>query len=83
VQVTTSDDNSGVAMVVLSDNQAFVSTATVTRTITAPVQEFEWSLGGQVYVKALDRAGNVSPVRQEMVEAGGATIYLPIIMRTR
>ena len=83
VRATTSDDNSGVDVLVLSDAGDFVSTATVTRTITAPVQEFAWPHSGQVYVKAIDRAGNVSPVQQETVEASGATIYLPLVLRAQ
>ena len=77
VRVTSSDDNSGVGRIQISSTATF-STSTEFTT-TGNTTDIPWSLAtsGQVYVRVVDRAGNVSSVVGEQHFA----VYLPLVVR--
>lgn len=81
VRVISRDDNSGVEWVVMSDDPDFASPATVTYAVTASSQDFAWSWPGDVYVKVIDRAGNVSAVKQASFNLDHFNTYLPVIIK--
>jgi uncharacterized repeat protein (TIGR01451 family) len=78
-RITASDGNTGVARVQLShtaDFGAYEETGFI-----GPTTDVPWVLSdaGQVYVRAVDRAGNVSaPVS---AEKKGSVIFLPLVIR--
>jgi len=79
VRVTANDDNSGVSQVQLSDEATFASPSTfdfTNRTI-----DLTWTLSASntVYIRVLDRAGNLSPVSQLSVDLLHK-IYLPVVL---
>jgi uncharacterized repeat protein (TIGR01451 family) len=79
VRITATDGNTGVARVQLSHSEDFASYEEMG--FTGPTTDVPWTLGsgGQVYVRAVDRAGNIS----EPVSAGTEQrlIFLPFIIR--
>jgi hypothetical protein len=62
VRVTASDDNSGVATIEVSDSADFANA--VLHDVQGQVTDIGWTLAahGKVYVRVVDRAGNVSAV---------------------
>jgi uncharacterized repeat protein (TIGR01451 family) len=78
LRVTSSDDNSGVAQVQVSHSRDFSGCKTFE--ITGRVTDILWALqdSGAVYVRAVDRAGNVSAA-----VGNGPThqVYLPLVTR--
>jgi uncharacterized repeat protein (TIGR01451 family) len=79
VRVTTNDDNSGVKSVQISDNVDFSSYSSFP--INQSTTDILWNLqsSGMVYIRAVDRAGNLSAVS---IERGNARehIYLPTVL---
>lgn len=76
VRVASEDDNSGVALVQISAQADFAQYASFAA--RGGVEEFEWDQPGAVYVRALDRAGNVSEVQSA---APMRRLYLPLVIR--
>lgn len=76
---TTSDDNSGVAVIQVSQQPDFSSGVTEIQ-VTGPVTSFTWmpTGPGTVYFRAIDRSGNAS---QAISAAGRYFVYLPSIRR--
>jgi uncharacterized repeat protein (TIGR01451 family) len=78
LRVTSSDDNSGVAQVQVSHSKNFSDYETFE--ITGRVTDIQWALqdSGAVYVRTVDRAGNVSAA-----VGNGPThqVYLPLVQR--
>ncbi len=79
VRVAVSDDNSGVASVQISDDadfETFSETVVTTNMVEIPIP---WDLqsSNEVFVRAIDRAGNTSEVRSEQSHK----IYLPLVIR--
>jgi uncharacterized repeat protein (TIGR01451 family) len=77
LRVTASDDNSGVSQIQVSDDPdfgTFSAYAYVGVSLDIP-----WTLqpSGEVYVRAVDRASNVTQVQ----ETGEQFIYLPLVLR--
>lgn len=81
IRVTSSDSNSGVERVLISDSPAFESDATETHTITTATADFPWNRPGSVYVKVIDRAGNSSSVEQLIQNVGSNQLFLPIVVK--
>ncbi|MCP4540834.1 MAG: DUF11 domain-containing protein [Chloroflexi bacterium] len=81
VQVTASDDNSGVDSVQLSHTADFEQFAEFT--VTGGTTDISWMLqpSGKVHVRVMDRAGNFSSVSNGQGMANH-TIYLPLILRS-
>ena len=86
LRVTTYDDNSGVSHIIVNDSNTCERGEHNVFSVTQAVQEFAWSmLNGEVYVCAVDRAGNVS---ESARGSGDITppqqhIFLPLVLRTR
>ncbi len=79
VRVAVSDDNSGVASVQISDDagfETFSETAVTTNVIEIPIP-WDYVSSPQVFVRAIDRAGNASEVRSEQSHK----VYLPLLVR--
>ncbi|MEJ2209112.1 MAG: PKD domain-containing protein, partial [Anaerolineae bacterium] len=76
VRVTASDPNSGVAKIQLSHDYAFGQFSEYAS--AGPTTDIAWTLqlSGLVYVRVVDRAGNVSDV---VSEQGTTRIYLPAV----
>jgi len=81
VRVTTSDNNSGVSKVQISHSADFeqFSEFAVTGTIT----DIPWTLqpSGEVYVRVVDRAGNLSQVSSGQTSIR-FKIHLPLLIRS-
>ncbi|OQY36192.1 MAG: hypothetical protein B6243_03815 [Anaerolineaceae bacterium 4572_5.2] len=85
IRVRSRDDNSGVNKVEISHSGDFSdctadgSADCQSFTVVQSVQDFNWTLqnSGLVYVRTVDRAGNVSDVTFQ----GGVAIYLPIALK--
>jgi hypothetical protein len=82
LRVTAQDDNSGVAYIQISAEASFAGASRYEA--QGRVTEIPWTLppGGVAYVRAADRAGNLSEVQRVQ----GATltpgdIFLPLILR--
>jgi uncharacterized repeat protein (TIGR01451 family) len=80
VRVSGQDANSGISRFQVSDSADFGSFSEFAA--TGGTTDIAWSLqpSGMVYVRAVDRAGNVSAVGQAHV-AGEFWIYLPLTLR--
>ena len=80
VVVTATDEQSGVEAVQLSHSASFESYESFT--VTGAKTKVPWSLqpSGLVYVRAVDRAGNVSEVKMIQGTLNNRT-YLPLILR--
>jgi hypothetical protein len=80
VRVTASDPNSGVDRVQISDDLDFGTFAEFP--FIGPTTEVPWALQetGEVYVRVLDRAGNVSVISGAQAQLD-FYIYLPIVLR--
>lgn len=78
VTVMASDDNSGVELIEISDTAAF--TASQAFRMTGQTVAFPWMLqsGGTIYIRATDRAGNVSTVETGAVPPTDITILDPL-----
>jgi uncharacterized repeat protein (TIGR01451 family) len=79
VRITTTDGNTGVAHVHLSHTEDFANYEEVV--VTSPTTDVLWTLGsgGKVYVRAVDRAGNISaPVSADTVQH---LIFLPLVIQ--
>jgi hypothetical protein len=78
VRVKSNDDNSGVSQVHLSSSADFALYTAFSA--TGSTTDIPWTLPstGAVYVRVLDRAGNVSNV---VSHAGEWRVYLPLIVR--
>jgi hypothetical protein len=79
VRVTVSDDNSGVSRVQVSEDPDFETrweSAVADDTIEIPIPR-ELLTSGKVFVRAVDRAGNLSAVRSGQRRA----MYLPCVIR--
>jgi len=81
VRVTASDSNTGVSQVQISHSADFEQFSEFA--VTGRMTDIPWTLqpSGKVYVRAVDRAGNVSEVSSEQGEAN-YEIYLPIVVRS-
>ncbi len=81
IRVTTSDDNSGVDRIVVS-HDGVCDANDAEFEITRATQDWAWTLqaSGEVYVCAVDRAGNTSLPRLEQGEAKHI-IFLPFVVR--
>ena len=81
LRVTTGDDNSGVDKIVVSHDDVCDANDTEID-VTQATQDFDWTLqdSGEVYVCAVDRAGNTSPAKFKQGEAK-YTILLPLVVR--
>ena len=82
VRVTSSDDNSGVGAVRISHDEDFAEFSEFP--VTGRTTDIPWTLqsSAKVYVRVMDRAGNLS----EVCEGQGPpqhVIYLPIVLRAR
>jgi uncharacterized repeat protein (TIGR01451 family) len=80
VRVKSSDDNAGTSEVHVSHKETFETYADFE--ITGSTTDIPWTLqpSGEVYVRVVDRAGNVS----EAVSAQGAPnypVFLPLVLR--
>lgn len=80
VRVTASDDSSGVEAVQISDSASFGTFSEFE--VTGSTTDIPWTLqpSGEVYVRVVDRAGNVS----EAEKGQGPTtyeIYVPLVLR--
>ncbi len=80
MQVTTSDDNSGVSEVLISDSAGFGQFSEFA--VTGGTTDVPWTLqpSGKVYIRVVDRAGNLSEIRSEQGPAHHE-IYLPLVLR--
>jgi hypothetical protein len=80
VRVTAYDLNSGVSQVQLSDDPAFVAYSEFP--FVGPTTEVPWTLpaSGLVYVRVVDRAGNLSAVAAAQGEVT-YDLYLPLVRR--
>lgn len=80
VRVTTSDDNSGVSKVQLSHSADFARYSEFA--VTGGTTDISWTLqpSGQVYVRVVDRAGNLSEVESEQGPPN-YEVYLPLVLR--
>jgi multiple sugar transport system substrate-binding protein len=78
VRVTSSDDNSGAVQVHLSHSADFAQYSTFA--ITGRMADVHWELqsSGEVYVRVVDRAGNISKAKSGQVLR---KVYLPLILR--
>jgi hypothetical protein len=81
VQVTASDDNSGADKVQISHSADFAQYSEFV--VTGPTTDVPWVLqsSGEVYVRVVDRAGNVSEVESEQGPPK-YEVYLPMVMRS-
>ncbi len=80
--VTTSDDNSGVSRVIISEDDV-CDAGDARRDVTQSTQEFGWTLqnSGEVYICAEDRAGNISSPPAFVQGEADNTIFLPLVVR--
>jgi len=80
LQVTASDDNSGVYKVQVSHEAGFGTYSDFD--FVGPTTDIDWTLqaSGEVYVRVVDRAGNVSETTAEQV-ALDYNVYLPLVLR--
>jgi uncharacterized repeat protein (TIGR01451 family) len=80
VRVTSSDDNSGVAQVHISNDGDFNEFSS--HPVTGSVTDFIWELqsSGMVYVRVVDRSGNLSEVTSEQGPTSDLEIYLPLAL---
>ncbi|MGC9349220.1 MAG: PKD domain-containing protein [Anaerolineae bacterium] len=80
VRVTTQDANSGVSVLHASDTADFATYASIP--VTGSTTDFAWTLaeGEGIYVRAVDRAGNVSAADYQSYGADYA-VYLPLVIR--
>jgi uncharacterized repeat protein (TIGR01451 family) len=80
VRVTAGDDNSGVGAIQISDYASFAPMFEYA--VTSQTTDISWTLqsSGLVYVRALDQAGNASPVVVGR-EPGRGKVYLPLVVR--
>jgi uncharacterized repeat protein (TIGR01451 family) len=77
VRVAATDDNSGVGTIQLSHTPDFAQISEYAA--TGPTTDVTWSLqsSGQVYVRVVDRAGNISAEKT----AAKYVVYLPLVKR--
>ena len=75
LRISAIDANSGVTQLQVSDNQEFVPFTQFAA--TGPTTELPWELqpSGEVYVRALDRAGNRSGAK----EPPAFVVFLPCV----
>jgi uncharacterized repeat protein (TIGR01451 family) len=81
VRVTVSDDNSGVSKVQVSDDPDFETWwafAVSAHTIEIPIP-WESQASDRVFVRAVDRAGNLSDVRSGLLHHA-IMVYLPLVI---
>jgi uncharacterized repeat protein (TIGR01451 family) len=80
VRVTATDANSGVSRLHVSDDPAFLQFTAYK--FVGPTTEVPWTLptSGMVYVRVVDRAGNLSVVTSAQGQVS-RRIYLPLIQR--
>jgi hypothetical protein len=80
VRVTAGDANSGVDRVQLSDTPEFTQFSEFA--FVGPTTSISWMLpaSGEIYVRVVDRAGNLSPVGSGQGPAN-FKIYLPLVVR--
>jgi hypothetical protein len=81
VRVTSSDDNSGAGTVQISHSEDFAQYSEFA--VTGPTTDIAWTLqsSGEVYVRVVDRAGNVSQVESEQGPPK-YDVYLPLVIRS-
>ncbi|MGD8398036.1 MAG: hypothetical protein PVG11_04210, partial [Anaerolineae bacterium] len=81
VRVTAYDENSGVSQVQIGDDPAFATYSAFP--FVGPTTEVPWTLpaSGLVYVRVVDRAGNLSAVAGAQGEMM-YDLYLPLVRRT-
>jgi uncharacterized repeat protein (TIGR01451 family) len=79
VRVTTSDDNSGVATIQLSNDLVFTNPTEFAANVG--VTDIPWvlSASGKVFVRVSDRAGNASTIHTELGPI--VQVYLPAVKR--
>ena len=80
VRVTSSDDNSGAGVIQISHGVDFAQYSEFA--VTGPTTDIPWVLqsSGEVYVRVVDRAGNVSEVESEQGPPK-YDVYLPLVIR--
>jgi uncharacterized repeat protein (TIGR01451 family) len=80
VRITSRDANSGVGVYHLSSHADFSPHTSFPA--TGPTTEVDWTLaeGTPVYVRAVDRAGNLSPIVAADLP-GETRIFLPLVLR--
>jgi fibronectin-binding autotransporter adhesin len=80
VRVTTSDDNSGASKVQISHSADFAECLEFA--VTGATTDIPWTLqsSGEVYVRVVDRAGNLSEVQRGQGPPE-YEIYLPVVLR--
>jgi uncharacterized repeat protein (TIGR01451 family) len=81
VRVTSSDDNTGASTIHVSHSEDFAQYSEFA--VIGPTTDIAWVLqsSGEVYVRVIDRAGNVSEVEGEQGPPK-YEIYLPLIIRS-
>jgi hypothetical protein len=79
VRVTSSDDNSGVSELQLSHNadMSQYDEYDVSSGVTE-ISDWELQASGSVYVRAVDRAGNISEIKEAFKRF---EVYLPIVLK--
>jgi len=82
VRVTASDDSSGVSKVQVSHSAGLISFSEFA--VTGSMTNIPWTLqfSGAVYVRVVDRAGNLSPVSSGPGPAHNR-ICLPLVVKSR
>jgi uncharacterized repeat protein (TIGR01451 family) len=80
VRVTADDDNSGIAEVQVSDTKDFSAPSNFE--MIGRITDIPWTLqpSGQVHVRVVDRAGNISETKSEQ-GVSNYRIYLPALAR--
>jgi uncharacterized repeat protein (TIGR01451 family) len=81
VRVATSDDNSGAGVIRVSHDEDFAQYSAFA--VSGPTTDVPWVLqsSGEVYVRVVDRAGNVSKVKGEQGPSK-YEVYLPLVIRS-
>jgi hypothetical protein len=81
VRVTSSDDNSGVEQIQISDSYDF--TTYTSYPVIGSVTDILYDLqpSGLIYIRVKDRSGNLSDVTRELGPASERQIYLPLAIR--
>jgi uncharacterized repeat protein (TIGR01451 family) len=80
VRVTSSDDNVGTSKAHVSHDDAFETYSAFE--ITGNTTDIPWTLqpSGEVYVRVVDRAGNVSEIKSEQGRPN-YPVFLPLVLR--